>query len=116
VWVDRYLYEVSLKTKVGKMINALTGNTYTGTNYELLAGLGFADGHRFCTFNQAMKLGINPKAMKGIKKVATLKFCKEVEDVLGKKILDVKFFSVFDYEDICKRQKAYESIIQSNVA
>jgi len=92
------------------MINALTGNTYTGTNYELLAGLGFADGHRFCTFNQAMKLGINPKAMKGIKKVATLKFCKEVEDVLGKKILDV------DYEDICKRQKAYESTIQSNVA
>jgi hypothetical protein len=98
------------------MINALTGNTYTGTNYELLAGLGFADGHRFSTFNQAMKLGINPKAMKGIKKVATLKFCKEVEDVLGKKILDVKFFNVFDYEDICKRQRAYESTIQSNVA
>lgn len=85
-------------------INALTGNEYTGTNDELLNGMGLSSDHRVATFNQCMKLGIKPATFKGTKKLATLKFCKEVEDSNGKKVVEVKFFNVFDYEMLEQRQ------------
>lgn len=85
-------------------INALTKNEYTGTNDELLNGLGLSSDHRVATFNQCMKLGIKPATFKGTKKLATLKFCKEVEDSNGKKVVEVKFFNVFDYEMLEQRQ------------
>jgi hypothetical protein len=85
-------------------INALTGNEYTGTNDELLNSMGLSSDHKVATFNQCMKLGIKPATFKGTKKLATLKFCKEVEDSNGKKVVEVKFFNVFDYEMLEQRQ------------
>ena len=92
------------------MINALTGNEYTGGNAELLAGLGLNSTHRVATFNQCQKLGIKPATFKGTKKLATLKFCKEVENNDGKKVVEVKFFNVFDYEMLLERQKQLQAI------
>ena len=38
------------------MINYVTGNEYTGQNYNTLAACGFDDGDAFVTFKQAIKI------------------------------------------------------------
>ena len=55
------------------MQNAVTGNFYTGKNEATLLAAGYDEGDMFVTFKQAIKLdGISGKALKGIKKAATL--------------------------------------------
>jgi len=55
------------------MFNAVTKHEYSGKNEAILAQLGFGEDDAFVTFKQAIKLdGVSGKALKGIKKAATL--------------------------------------------
>ncbi len=92
------------------MINHVTLHEYTGKNYDALASAGYEDGSEFVTFKQAIKLdGISGKALKGIKKAATLvrysKTQKE-EDENGKLVAKPIYFSVFDVNEVMKRRAA----------
>ena len=90
------------------MMNAVTGTVYSGKNVETLLGLGFDEGDLFVTFKQAIKLeGISGKALKGIKKAATLiRFSKHEKELDEKGISKPKaiFFSVFDLNEVLARK------------
>jgi len=89
------------------MMNAVTGTTYSGQNAEKLLALGFDEGDLFVTFKQAISLeGISGKALKGIKKAATLvRFGKATEkDENGKEVKKPIYFSVFDLNDVLSRK------------
>jgi len=89
--------------KENKLINYITGNEYTGRN---AAGFDYEDA--FVTFKQAIKLdGISGKALKGIKKAASLvRFSKteKVEDENGKLVAKPIYFSVFDIKEVLARR------------
>ena len=90
------------------MINYVSGNEYTGQNYNTLAALGFDDDDAFVTFKQAISLpGISGKALKGIKKAATLvRFSKNQTelDENGKTVSKPIYFSVFDVKEVLSRR------------
>ena len=90
------------------MINYVSGNEYTGQNYNTLAALGFDDDDAFVTFKQAISLpGISGKALKGIKKAATLvRFSKNQTelDENGKAVSKPIYFSVFDVKEVLSRR------------
>lgn len=90
------------------MINYVTGNEYTGQNYNTLAACGFDDGDAFVTFKQAIKIdGLSGKALKGIKKAATLvrysKHNTEIDET-GKEVTKPIYFSVFDVKEVLSRR------------
>ena len=90
------------------MFNAVTKHEYSGKNEAILAQLGFGEDDAFVTFKQAIKLdGVSGKALKGIKKAATLvrfsKTQKELDET-GKMIAKPIYFSVFHLEDILARR------------
>ena len=90
------------------MMNAATGTVYSGKNVETLLAAGYDEGDLFVTFKQACKLpGISGKALKGIKKAATLvRFSKtETEtDETGKTVAKPIYFSVFDINEVMARK------------
>ena len=92
------------------MKNAITGNEYTGKNFDTLAGLGYDENDSFVTFKQAIKIdGISGKQLKGIKKAATLvRFSKteKEQDENGKMVSKPIYFSVFDFKDVMARKAA----------
>lgn len=92
------------------MQNAVTGNFYTGKNEATLLAAGYDEGDMFVTFKQAIKLdGISGKALKGIKKAATLvRFSKtQTEtDENGKTVAKPIYFSVFDLNEVLARKVA----------
>ena len=90
------------------MMNAVTGNTYTGKNEATLLAAGYDEGDLFVTFKQAIKLdGISGKALKGIKKATTLvRFSKNQTetDETGKTVAKPIYFSVFDLNEVLARK------------
>ena len=90
------------------MQNAVTGNFYTGKNEATLLAAGYDEGDLFVTFKQAIKLdGISGKALKGIKKAATLvRFSKNQTetDETGKTVAKPIYFSVFDLNEVLARK------------
>tara|TARA_R100001126_G_C4781173_1_gene127186 strand:+ start:80 stop:373 length:294 start_codon:yes stop_codon:yes gene_type:complete len=94
--------------KENKLINYITGNEYTGRNAATLEEAGFDYEDAFVTFKQAIKLdGISGKALKGIKKAASLvRFSKteKVEDENGKLVAKPIYFSVFDIKEVLARR------------
>jgi len=90
------------------MINYVTGHEYSGQNFTTLMMAGYDEGDSFVTFRQAVKLdGISGKALKGIKKAATLvRFSRteQVQDENGKMVSKPIYFSVFDVKEIMKRK------------
>ncbi len=90
------------------MFNAVTKHEYSGKNEAILAQLGFGEDDAFVTFKQAIKLdGVSGKALKGIKKAATLvrfsKTQKELDET-GKMVAKPIYFSVFHLEDVLARR------------
>lgn len=86
------------------MINYVTGYEYSGKNADILAQ---ADVDEVVTFKQAAglasKYGKSSKALKGLKKAATLiRYSKteKVEDEKGKVSPKPIYFSVFSIEDV----------------
>ena len=92
------------------MKNAITGNEYTGKNFDTLAGLGYDENDSFVTFKQAIKIdGISGKQLKGIKKAASLVRYSKTEkeaDENGKLVAKPIYFSVFDYKEVMLRKAA----------
>ena len=90
------------------MMNAVTGNTYTGKNETTLLAAGYDEGDLFVTFKQAIKLdGISGKALKGIKKAATLVRFSRTQtetDETGKTVARPIYFSVFDLNEVLARK------------
>lgn len=90
------------------MINYVTGHEYSGQNFTTLMMAGYDEGDSFVTFRQAVKLdGISGKALKGIKKAATLvRFSRteQVQDENGKMVSKPIYFSVFDVKEVMKRK------------
>ena len=90
------------------MINYVTQYEYTGGNAIKLEQAGYDYDDAFVTFKQAIKLdGISGKALKGIKKAATLyRFSKtETElDENGKTVSKPIPFSVFDIKEVLARR------------
>jgi len=90
------------------MINYVTGYEYSGQNFTTLMMAGYDEGDSFVTFRQAVKLdGISGKALKGIKKAATLVRFSRTEQVQGengKMVSKPIYFSVFDIKEIMKRK------------
>lgn len=90
------------------MFNYVTGHEYTGKNFTTLCEAGFQEGSEFVTFKQAIKLdGLSGKALKGIKKAATLvRFSRteKVEDENGKLTAKPVYFSVFFLDDVLARK------------
>ena len=90
------------------MINYVTGNEYTGQNYNTLAALGYSEGDAFVTFKQAIKLdGLSGKALKGIKKAATLvRYSKNNTEIdeNGKEVTKPIYFSVFEINKVLARR------------
>ena len=90
------------------MFNAVTKHEYTGKNEAILAQLGFGEDDAFVTFKQAIKLdGLSGKALKGIKKAATLVRFSRTEkelDETGKLVAKPLYFSVFHLEDVLARR------------
>lgn len=90
------------------MFNHVTGHEYTGKNFTTLCEAGFQEGSEFVTFKQAIKLdGLSGKALKGIKKAATLvRFSRteKVEDENGKLTPKPVYFSVFFLDDVLARK------------
>ena len=90
------------------MINYVTGHEYSGKNETTLLMAGYDEGDAFVTFKQAIKLdGISGKALKGIKKAASLvRFSKteKVEDENGKLVAKPIYFSVFDIKEVLARR------------
>ena len=90
------------------MINYLTNYEYTGGNAIKLEQAGYDYDDAFVTFKQAIKLdGISGKALKGIKKAATLvRFSRteQVQDENGKMVSKPIYFSVFDLKEVMKRK------------
>lgn len=90
------------------MFNAVTKHKYTGKNEAILAQLGFGEDDAFVTFKQAIKLdGVSGKALKGIKKAATLVRFSRTEkelDETGKMVAKPIYFSVFHLEDVLARR------------
>ena len=75
------------------MQNAVTGHYYTGKNEATLLAAGYDEGDLFVTFKQAIKMdGISGKALKGIKKAASLvrysKTEKEQEEKITSKLVN----------------------------
>ena len=93
--------------KENKLINYITGNEYTGRNAATLEEAGFDYEDAFVTFKQAIKLdGISGKALKGIKKAASLvRFSKtETVEEDGKMVAKPIYFSVFDIKEVLARR------------
>lgn len=92
------------------MKNAITGNEYTGKNFDTLDALGYDENDSFVTFKQAIKIdGLSGKKLKGIKKAATLVRYSKTEteaDENGKQVAKPIYFSVFDYKEVIKRKVA----------
>ena len=92
------------------MINYTTKHEYSGKNATTLALAGYDENDSFVTFKQAIKLdGISGKALKGIKKAATLyRFSKTEKeaDENGKMVAKPIPFSVFDIKDVLARRAA----------
>ena len=92
------------------MKNAITGNEYTGKNFDTLDALGYDENDSFVTFKQAIKIdGISGKQLKGIKKAASLVRYSKTEkeaDENGKLVAKPIYFSVFDYKEVIKRKVA----------
>ena len=92
------------------MKNAITGNEYTGKNFDTLDALGYDENDSFVTFKQAIKIdGISGKQLKGIKKAASLVRYSKTEkeaDENGKLVAKPIYFSVFDYKDVMARKAA----------
>ena len=90
------------------MFNHVTGHEYTGKNFTTLCIAGFEEGSEFVTFKQAIKLnGISGKALKGIKKAATLvRFSRTQTEIdeTGKTVAKPIFFSVFDLKEVLARR------------
>lgn len=90
------------------MQNAVTGTYYSGRNEQTLLAAGYGEGDMFVTFKQAIKLeGISGKALKGIKKAATLiRFSKteKEQDENGKLVAKPIYFSVFDLNEVLARR------------
>ena len=90
------------------MFNNVTGHEYTGKNFTTLCDAGFEEGSEFVTFKQAIKLnGISGKALKGIKKAATLvRFSRTQTEIdeTGKTVAKPIFFSVFDLKEVLARR------------
>ena len=90
------------------MFNHVTGHEYTGKNFTTLCDAGFEEGSEFVTFKQAIKLdGISGKALKGIKKAATLvRFSRTQTEIdeTGKTVAKPIFFSVFDLKEVLARR------------
>ena len=89
------------------MINYVTGNEYTGRNAATLEEAGFDYEDAFVTFKQAIKLdGISGKALKGIKKAASLVRFSKTEKVEedGKMVAKPIYFSVFDIKQVLARR------------
>ena len=89
------------------MINYVTGNEYTGRNAATLEEAGFDYEDAFVTFKQAIKLdGISGKALKGIKKAATLYRFSKTEKVEedGKMVAKPIPFSVFEIKEVLSRR------------
>lgn len=90
------------------MINYVTGNEYTGQNFNALAAMGYDENDAFVTFKQAIKLdGISGKSLSGLKKAATLvRFSKNQteEDENGKSKPKPIYFAVFDVKDVLARR------------
>lgn len=90
------------------MFNHVTGHEYTGKNFNTLCAAGFEEGSEFVTFKQAIKLdGLSGKALKGIKKAATLVRFSRTEkemDETGKMVAKPIYFSVFSLEDVLARK------------
>ena len=81
------------------MFNHVTGHEYTGKNFTTLCMAGFEEGSEFVTFKQAIKLdGISGKALKGIKKAASLVRYSKTET--AKPV----YFSVFSLDDVLARK------------
>ena len=97
-----------MEKRKNTMINYVSGNEYTGQNYNTLAALGYSDDDAFVTFKQAIKIdGISGKALKGIKKAATLvrysKHNTEIDET-GKEVTKPIYFSVFDIKEVLSRR------------
>ena len=92
------------------MQNAVTGTRYSGRNEETLLAAGYDEGDLFVTFKQAIALeGISGKALKGIKKAATLiRFSKteKEQDESGNLVAKPIYFSVFDLNEVLARKAA----------
>ena len=92
------------------MFNAVTKHEYTGKNEAILAQLGFGEDDAFVTFKQAIKLdGVSGKALKGIKKAATLVRYSRTEkeqDENGKMVAKPIYFSVFNVKEVFARRAA----------
>ena len=90
------------------MINAYSGTVYSGKNVETLLTAGYDEGDLFVTFKQAIKIdGITGKALKGIKKAASLVRYSKTEkeqDETGKMVAKPIYFSVFDYKEVLARK------------
>ena len=89
------------------MINYVTGNEYSGKNAGTLLALGYDESDAFVTFKQAIKLdGISGKALKGIKKAATLYRFSKTEKVEedGKTVSKPIPFSVFHIKEVLARK------------
>lgn len=88
------------------MINYVTGNEYSGGNANTLMTLGYGGGDAFVTFKQAIKLdGISGKALKGLKKAASLvRFVNEKDELTGKFEKKPRYFSVFHISEVLSRK------------
>tara|TARA_B100001113_G_C21001244_1_gene574998 strand:- start:579 stop:854 length:276 start_codon:yes stop_codon:yes gene_type:complete len=89
------------------MINYVNGHEYSGMNAAKLLAAGYDEGDAFVTFKQAIKLdGISGKALKGIKKAATLYRFSKTEKVEedGKMVAKPIPFSVFDIKEVLSRR------------
>ena len=90
------------------MMNAVTGTVYSGKNVETLLANGYDEGDLLVTFKQAIKLeGISGKALKGIKKAASLVRYSKTEtetDETGKQVAKPIYFSVFDLNEVLARK------------
>ena len=89
------------------MINYVNGHEYSGRNEARLVEAGYDYDDAFVTFKQAIKLdGISGKALKGIKKAATLYRFSKTEKVEedGKMVAKPIPFSVFDIKEVLARR------------
>lgn len=79
------------------MINAITGNSYTGTNAIELEAAGFSD-PRFLTFRQARTIGRTvKKGEHGIRLVRIVKVDKKNAQGKIEKKPAPKYFTVFNF-------------------
>ena len=89
------------------MINYITKYEYTGGNAIKLEEAGYDYDDAFVTFKQAIKLdGLSGKALKGIKKAASLVRFSKTEKVEedGKMVAKPIPFSVFDIKEVLARR------------